>query len=115
MNSEQSEILKHFFRQVAELAGDTLTAFVEVGKEDQVSNATQTHRVELSGNRFLNRKEIADRLGVSVRHIGNLINEGLPTVPVGERRVLFNYEEVLTWIKDGRPKERGKIKLRVVS
>ncbi len=115
MNAEQAEILKHFFRQVAELASDTLTAFVEVEKEDQVSNATQSHRVELSENRFLNRKEIADRLGVSVRHIGNLINEGLPTESVGQGRVLFDCEKVLTWIKDGRPKGRGKTKLRVVS
>ncbi len=115
MNSEQAEILKHFFRQVAELANDTLTAFVEVGIEDQVSNSTQSHQVELSENKYLNRKEIADRLGVSVRHIGNLINEGLPTVPVGERRVLFDCEQVLTWIKNGRSKGRGKTKLRVVS
>jgi predicted DNA-binding transcriptional regulator AlpA len=116
MTAAKVKILKQFFHQVAELASDTLTAFVEVEREEkEVSIATFDGQAARPENRFVNRKEVAARLGVSVRTVSDLINEGLPTVPLGKRRVQFDCEEVLSWTKDRRIKGRGKTKLRVVS
>lgn len=111
MNATQAKILSQFFHQVAKLAEHTLTAFVENEETTkQVLSLPQAHHE----NRLLNRKEIAELLGVSVRTIGNLISEGLPTAPVG-RRIQFKYEDVLNWLEDKEIKGRGKTKLRVVS
>lgn len=115
MNAEQTKILKQFFHQVAELASDALTAFVEIEREEKkVSIATFDNRAAHPEG-FMNRKEIAKFLGVSVRTVGDLITEGLPTIPLGKRRVQFDPEEVSVWAKDRRIKGRGKTKLRAVS
>ena len=112
MNAAQAKILSQFFHQVANLAEHTLTAFVENEETtEQVLSLPPAHYE----NRLLNRKEIAELLGVSVRTIGSLIKDGLPTVPLGKRRILFDYEEVLLWAKDKGIKGRGKNKLRAVS
>ncbi len=116
MKVGQAKILKQFFHQFAELASETLTALVEVEKEEkQVSIATQSHRAAHPEKGFLNRKQIAERLGVSVRTVSELIKDGLPTIPLGKKRIQFDCEEVLSWAKNRRIKERGKTKLRVVS
>lgn len=113
MTAKQAKILGLFCYKFAELAAETLTAFAESEeRSNQVSFALPPTNSE---KRFMNRKQIADRLGVSVRTVSELINEGLPTVPLGKRRIQFDCEEVLTWAKDRRIKERGKTKLRVVS
>ena len=117
MTPEQAKILRQSFFKIAEVFSETLTAFIE----NEETPVQIFPRSAMHENRLLNRKEIAERLGVSVRTVGNLIKEGLPTVPVGERRVLFDCEEVLTWAKDKRIEEAGKIeesgktKLRAVS
>ena len=112
MNAEQAKILSQFFHQVANLAEHTLTAFVESEETTKqvLALPPPNHKKGL-----YNRKEIAELLGVSVRTIGNLISDGLPTVSIGERRIQFKYEDVLNWLKDNEIKRRGKIKLRVVS
>lgn len=116
MNAAQAEILKQCFHQFAKLAGETLTAFVEVEKEEKrVSNATLPAQTAKPKKGLVNRKEIAELLGVSVRTVSNLISDGLPTVPLGKKRVQFNYDEVLLWLKDRKIKGRAKPKLRVVS
>ncbi len=116
MNAAQAKILKQFVHRFAELADETLTAFVKVESEDKkVSIATLPARLSKPEKSLLNRKEIAERLGVSVRTVGNLISDGLPTVPLGKKRVQFNYDEVLLWLKDKKIKGRAKPKLRVVS
>lgn len=116
MNAAQTKILKQFFHQVAELASETLTAFVEVEREEKkVSIATLPARTLKPEKRLLNRKEIAEFLGVSVRTVGNLISDGLPTMSLGKKRVQFDCEEVLLWLKDRKIKGRAKTKLRVVS
>lgn len=112
MNAEQAKILSQFFHKVAELAEHTLTAFVE---NEETTKQVLALPPAQSKNGLYNRKEIAELLGVSVRTIGNLISEGLPTVPVGERRIQFKYEDVLNWLEDKEIKGRGKTKLRVVS
>jgi predicted DNA-binding transcriptional regulator AlpA len=116
MNAAQVKILKQFFHQFAELASETLTAFVEVeSKEKQVSIATNLNRVAQPEKILLNKKEIAARLGVSARTVSELQTEGMPTVHLGKRRIQFNYEEVLIWLKGRKIKGRGKTKLRAVS
>ena len=113
MTTKQAKILGLFFVKVAGLAAETLTEFAENGeRSNQVSLCSSPTN---SDEKFLNRKQIAERLGVSVRTVSELINEGLPTVPLGKRRIQFDCEEVLTWAKNRRIEERGKTKLRVVS
>ena len=115
MNSKQAKILKQFFFQLAELASATVTAYAE-NDEKQVSIATLDKGANQSERRLLNKKELAERLGVSVRTISNLQIEGLPTVNFGKKRVQFNYEKVLAWL-EGQEKEvesSRKTKLCVV-
>jgi len=111
MTSEQVKILSQFFQQVAGLAGETLTAFVECEKPIEKVSPQRINNEK----RIIDRKELAERLGVSVRTISNLQNEGLPTIQRFGRRILFDYEDVLTWAKDKEIKGRRKNKLRVVS
>lgn len=113
MTAEQAKILGLFFVKVAGLAAETLTEFAENEKSsNQVSLSSPPTNPE---KRFLNRKQIAERLGVSVRTVSELINEGLPTIPLGRKRIQFDCDEVLSWAKNRRIEERGKTKLRVVS
>ncbi len=114
MTAEQAKILCLFFHRFADLADETLTAFVEA-EENQVSNATQVYSAKQPASRLMNKAEIADHLGVSVRTVSNLIKDGLPTVPLGQRRIQFNCEEVLLWAKNREVKRSGKAKLRAVS
>lgn len=109
MTSKQEKILSQFFYQVAELAGQTLAAFVEEEKPVERILLPSDHNTGL-----LNKKQIAERLGVSERTISNLQNEGLPVVPFGRKRVQFNYEKVLIWLEGREIKKRRKTNLRVV-
>lgn len=116
MNAAQAKILKQFFNQFAELAIETLTAFVEAGTEEkQVSIATSTAQTAKPEKRFLNKKELAELFGVSVRKISDLQAQGLPIMSRFGRRIIFDREDVLIWAKDKEIKGRGKTKLRAVS
>lgn len=116
MNAAQVKILKQFVHRFAELADETLTAFVELEPEEkQVSIATERQRAARPERKLLNKKEIAERLGVSVRTVSELQTEGMPTVALGTRRIQFDFEDVLIWAKGRKIKGRGKRKLRVVS
>jgi len=113
MTTKQAKILGLFFVKVAGLAAETLTEFAE--SEERSNQVSLSSPPTNSENRLLNRKEIAERLGVSVRTVSELINDGLPTVPLGKRRIQFDCEKVLNWAKNRRLEERGNTKLRVVS
>ena len=63
--------------------------------------------------RFVNRKELAEVTGLSVRTVSGLQAAGLPAVHAG-RRVLFELEEAIAWIKESGTKARKKQRLRVV-
>lgn len=116
MNAAQVKILKQFVHRFAELAGETLTAFAEVQTEEkQVSIATESRRAARPERNLINKKELAARLGISVRTVSELQTEGLPSVILGKRRIQFDYEAVLIWAKDRKIKGRGKSKLRAVS
>ena len=109
MNQDQAKILSQFINQVAEFACHTLTAFVD---KEEIANKVQL-MPSTQEKRLLNKEDIADRLGVSERMISELQTEGLPTVKIG-RRVLFDFEDVLDWMKNRVVKKRRKNNLRVV-
>ena len=114
MTPKQTKILSQFFNQFSELANQTSTAFVEAEeKSDQVSIATLPVRNVQPERRLLNKSELADRLGICARTIGELQTEGMPTVKFG-KRVLFDYEDILEWAKNRHIKKRRKTNLRVV-
>jgi len=52
---------------------------------------------------LLDRREIAQLLGVSKRTIDNLVAQGLPYMLLGRRTARFDPAEVLAWVK----RERG--------
>ena len=51
---------------------------------------------------MLNKKELADKLRISVPMVDKLMREGLPRIKIG-KSVRFEYEEVVRWLK-----EKGK-------
>jgi excisionase family DNA binding protein len=98
MTIEQAKILSQFIFKFAQLANDTLMAYVEK-EEKSISITTFNKQPVDSEKRLLNKKELAERLGVSVRTISSLQKEGLPTVQFGKKRVQFNYDKVLAWLE----------------
>lgn len=51
---------------------------------------------------MLKKKELADKLKISVPMVDKLMREGLPRIKIG-KSVRFEYEEVVAWLK-----EKGK-------
>lgn len=51
---------------------------------------------------MLNKEELAKELNISVPMVNKLMRQGMPRIKIGTA-VRFDYEEVLTWLK-----ERGK-------
>lgn len=51
---------------------------------------------------MLKKKELADKLKISVPMVDKLMREGLPRIKIG-KSVRFEYEEVVSWLK-----EKGK-------
>ena len=101
--------MEAIFHQIADLASETLTAFIELEtEEEKVSIATNLSRAAQPQKNLLNKKELAERLGVSVRTVSELQTEDMPTVLLGKRRIQFDYDEVLIWLKGRRVKGRGK-------
>ena len=109
MTPEQAKILSQFSFKVAELFGETLTAYAAC--EKPIENILLSAQKTPTG--LLNKKELAGRLNISVSTVSNLKNRGLPFVKLG-KRILFNYDEVLIWAKDKEIKGRRKTNLRVV-
>ena len=50
--------------------------------------------------RLVTKKEIAQELGFSVRHMDNLLQQGCPHLKFSARSVKFDLAEVLAWSKD---------------
>lgn len=51
---------------------------------------------------MLKKKELADKLKISVPMVDKLMREGLPRIKIG-KSVRFEYDEVVRWLK-----EKGK-------
>lgn len=124
MTIQQAQKLSSIVRRACDVAKDSIDSFAQLTdcalqvlsepEEKEVSIATFDNRAARPEG-FMNRKEIAKFLGVSVRTVGDLITEGLPTIPLGKRRIQFDPEEISVWAKDRRIKGHRKPKLRVVS
>ena len=52
---------------------------------------------------YLNKKEIAEKFGISVSSVNNYMRHGMPYYRIGSKLVRFDPEEVEKWLK-----ERGK-------
>ncbi len=119
MTTEKAEKLCLILRQVREAlkdALDNLEAIAEKAVMLFVNDESERKLLSSSvafENRLLNIKEVAKRLGVSVKTVNNLQNEGLPKIKIGTR-TLFDYEEVSSWLKENRNKNYRKKNLRVV-
>lgn len=48
---------------------------------------------------LVTKQQVADVLHCSIRHVERLLREGLPFIPVGERKKLYNLSSVMNWIK----------------
>lgn len=48
---------------------------------------------------LITKQEVAEALHCSIRHVERLLKEGLPFIPVGERKKLYSLTSVLNWIK----------------
>lgn len=59
---------------------------------------------------LVTKKEVAEVLHCSIRHVERLLQEGLPFIPVGERKKLYSLASVLNWIKSRESCLSGKTK-----
>ena len=48
---------------------------------------------------MLKKKELADKLRISVPMVDKLMREGMPRIKIG-KSVRFDYEEVVAWLKE---------------
>lgn len=119
MTAEQAKKLGLIFRQVRDVVKNSIDDLADIA-ENALSvfvESENTTRRELppviNENRLLDKTELAERLGISVRKVSDLQTEGLPTVKLG-KSVRFDYDEVLIWAKDRKIKSRRKNNLRVV-
>ena len=49
---------------------------------------------------YLNKKQIADRFGISISTVNNYMRKGMPFYKIGEKLVRFIPDEVEKWIKE---------------
>lgn len=106
---QMRDVVKRSIDEITELGERALSVFVE---NEEMSSKNPLPKVAIE-KRLLNKTELARRLGVSVRTVNNLQNDGLPSVKL-RKRVLFDYEKVLTWTEEREIGESRKNKLRVV-
>ena len=48
---------------------------------------------------MLKKKDLAEKLNISVPMVDKLMREGMPKIKIG-KSVRFDYDEVLKWIKN---------------
>lgn len=61
-------------------------------------------------NELITKQEVAEKLHCSIRHVERLLKEGLPFVPIGTRKKLYNLASVMNWIKSRESCLSGKTK-----
>ena len=120
MTTEQFKTLSFIARQMRDMVKRSIDEITELGEQALqvfVENEETGKKILLPKvaieKRLLNKKELAGRLGVSVRTVNNLQNEGLPSVKL-RKRILFDYEKVLNWTEEKEIEESRKNNLRVV-
>ena len=117
MNKEKVEEVKNILKQgryatkefvdvVFDLSERLFSALVSTDSQETIGqNLIPTKRI-------MNKKELAEFLGISSRLLSDLQNEGLPIVQFG-KRILFDVEDVLEWGK-GKKRKFQKSKSSVV-
>jgi hypothetical protein len=53
-----------------------------------------------TGERYLGRRELADRLGIGLTSLDKLVSEGLPSHTWGLRTRKFLWSEAQRWLRD---------------
>ena len=49
---------------------------------------------------YLNKKELAERFGISVSSVNNYMRQGMPYYKIGSKLVRFDPDEVEKWLKE---------------
>ena len=49
---------------------------------------------------YLDKKQVAEKFGISVSTVNNYMRQGMPFYKMGGKLVRFVYEEVEKWIKE---------------
>jgi len=86
-------------RNKAYIAGVDNSAGVTTGA-DQPSILPEGKTPAPLTNCLTDKRQMAAILQFSVRHVDNLIAQGMPHLKFGARRVRFNPTEVLTWCNE---------------
>lgn len=48
---------------------------------------------------LVDKRRVAEVIGLSVRTVDNLLQKGMPHIRLGSRRVRFDLDDVIDWIK----------------
>lgn len=59
----------------------------------------QLLHIQGGGERYISRRELADRLGVGLRSVDKLVKQGLPSHTWGLRTRKFLWSEVQRWLR----------------
>ena len=122
MTAEKTDNLTEFVRKFLDadaVRGECLAKLVDALIAEINKTIRSTVQGELSERSdakagLLIKREIAERLQISVSTVSKLQTQGLPSIPFG-KSVRFEYSEVVAWAKDSRTRVRGKSKLRMVA
>jgi predicted DNA-binding transcriptional regulator AlpA len=108
--------LREAKRTYDDLLFDLVEDFVTASIDNKYSSERRGVDKEATqiNKRFVSRKELAQIVGLSVRTISDLQAAGLPTLKQTGRRVIFDLEDAVAWIKECGTKGRKKQGLRVV-
>ena len=55
---------------------------------------------------YLNKKELAERFGISVSSVNNYMRQGMPYYKIGSKLVRFSSEDVEKWLKEKSKEEK---------
>lgn len=102
------ETVKTAVDEISDIAENALTIFTYTDVPSRMISATATDE-----KRLLNKDELAERLGVCARTVSDLLNEEMPYIQI-KTRILFDYDDVLFWLKNREVKNGRKNNLRVV-
>ncbi len=122
MTTEKADNLTEFVRNVLDAdaaRGECFAKLADALIAEIIKTIKSTVQGEFSERSdakagLLIKKEIAERLQISVSTVSKLQTQGLPSIPFG-KSVRFEYSEVVAWAKDSRIRARGKSKLCMVA
>jgi phage terminase Nu1 subunit (DNA packaging protein) len=63
-----------------------------------------------AADELITKQEVAERLHVSTKQVERLLKEGLPFIPVGDRKKMYRVEAVMNWLRSRESCLSGKTK-----